>query len=42
MTDIEYFLFGALFGLSVKVFVAMIEAIAAHFEKDKKDLENDK
>ena len=42
MTDIEYFLFGACFGLSIKILVAMIDAISSMFEKDTKDLKNDK
>jgi hypothetical protein len=37
MTDIEYFLFGAAFGLAIKVFVAALDALAAMFEKDKRD-----
>ena len=41
MSDIEYFLFGALFGLSVKVFIALIEAMAAQFGKDKVEIKND-
>jgi hypothetical protein len=39
MTDIEYFLFGAAFGLAIKVFVAALDALAAMFDKDKRDAE---
>lgn len=42
MTDVEYFLIGAAFGLSIKIFVAFVDAMSAMFEKDKQDLKNDK